>query len=200
MTGFSGGRSWKKGAMPFDVFDLKGVLETLFERISCANWDFVKHNNPCIKNRGLAIIIAGKETGWMGEIATEILNEFEIEQPVFAFELDYDVLLENILRHQQFQPIQKYPAVRRDLALLVKEDVEAASLSQVIEKSGGPYLQDIDVFDVFTGKQVGQGLKSIAFSFTFYSTERTLTEQEVDKQITTILNKLSEAFSARLRN
>lgn len=200
LTGATGEDSWNIKGKFFDIFDLKGYVRELLDRNQVRNWTFEAFQSEFTNRKTLAVKKEGDLLGFLGEVNSQILNEFEIEQPVFVFDFDFDQLREQPESEQTFSPIPKFPPVNRDIAVVVGEKVNAENLLGEIKSIGGEYLQDAKVFDVFTGDAIGKGQKSLAFNLTFYSLERTLTEGEIESQLTKILDVLSAKYSAKLRS
>ena len=138
--------------------------------------------------------------GFLGEVKSEILEEFGIEQPLFAFNFDLEKLVERLQLELAFSPIPKFPPIKRAMAIVVNERMNAESLLKEIKKKGGEFLKNTNVFDIFQGESIGAGKKSLAFNLTFYSLERTLTEEEIEAQMKQILEALEAKFSAKLRS
>ena len=97
------------------------------------------------------------------------------------------------------QTIPRYPAITRDLALSVAKDIPAADIERVIKKNAGSHFRDICLFDVYTGRQVAEGEKSMAFSLQFQSDDRTLTDEEIDAAMAAVVDAVSREFAAQLR-
>ena len=155
---------------------------------------------PFTNSSTLRLEVDRTNIGFVAGIHEEVLSMFEIEQPVFVFDVNFSLLFESAGRQKTFQPIPKFPPINRDIAVTVEEPINAGSLLQEIKSNGGEFLHSVEVFDIFRGEQVGQRNKSIAFSLKFYSLERTLKEDEVDSKMDAILGGLATKFSARLRD
>ena len=113
--------------------------------------------------------------------------------------MSVDVLMKYRKNNYKFEPIPKYPAITRDLAMLVKDTVSAGEVLTVIEKCGGKYFKGATLFDVYAGKQIETGKKSLAFTMTFRSPDKTLTDEEADAAFNDILNGVKTKFNAELR-
>jgi len=195
-----GGWQGKKGEL--DFFFLKGIVEELFARLHLEGVKFSpampEHSYHPGRN---AVITAGDiRIGNIGEIHPRVLERIDIESRVCAFEIDVDRLYEAItLSGHRIQGISKYPAVKRDLALVVPEEVNAADLAETIKKSGTDLLVKVELFDVYRSPQLGEGVKSLAFALTFQSYQHTLQDEEINRIISGVLQKTEEVFGARLR-
>ncbi len=196
-TGFYS--NWKLKSPDCDIFDVRGIVENLLRRNNIAEFVFKPALSPYSKRTTLDIQVGGNSIGILGELNEEVLSGFDVDLPVFFFEIEYSNLHEKINRWRLYQPIPKFPPVVRDIAVLVQETVDAELVANDIRKNGGEFLKNLSLFDVFVGQQIESGCKSLAFNLTFFSPQRTLTEQEVDLQIRRILDSLANNFLARLR-
>jgi phenylalanyl-tRNA synthetase beta chain len=199
LTGLTSEENWSVKPKYIDFYDLKGSIENLLKRNFITNWRLVPNKCSLTEREALGVEIDKKNLGFFGKLRTELLENFEIEQPVFVFELDFSMLHDAINWHRVYSPMPKYPAIKRDIAIVVNDKIDAENIEQQILAHGGKFLQNVRLFDIYTGEQVESDLKSLAFSLTFYSLEGTLTEKEVDSQITEILEALAKKYSARLR-
>jgi phenylalanyl-tRNA synthetase beta chain len=129
----------------------------------------------------------------------KILEKNKLRPPVVVAEIDFSSVLKEVLPIREYQPISQFPPVLRDIAVIVDEDVLCGALIDVIENEGESIIETIEVFDIYSGKGIPDGKKSIAFSLKFQHRERTLTDEEVDEVIKSILKSLGKEFSAELR-
>ncbi|MFQ5604708.1 MAG: phenylalanine--tRNA ligase subunit beta [bacterium] len=200
MTGKVVRDSWKNKSLVADAYDVKGVAACLMERLHRRNYKFTAHKSSYTTPKALALEMDGQALGVLGEVHQDVLEKFEIETPVYFFDLDFTALVQKTDFRVIFSPIPKFPPVTRDLAITVKDTLDAEAIAQEIQKNGGAFLQNVELFDVFKGRQIEANHKSIAFNLTFYSLEKTLTENEIDSQMQRILAALENKFSAKLRN
>ena len=135
----------------------------------------------------------------MGEVHPAVAEAFSIKKKMYAFEMDILTLMKYSTENFSYAHLPKYPAVSRDLALLVKRDVPAMDIEKVIKRNAGPYFKDVCLFDVYTGKQVNSEDKSVAFSLLFQSNDKTLTDAEVDEAFEAIVSEVKKQFNAELR-
>jgi phenylalanyl-tRNA synthetase beta chain len=148
--------------------------------------------------RCAAVVMEGRQLGYIGELLTTVSAGAKVEGRLVALEIDVEPLLA-ASRTPRAQPLHKFPAIERDLAVVVEETVAAASLESAIKESGGPLLSEVRAFDEYRGAQVPEGHKSVAFALTFRSPERTLTDAEVDKVMAEIRLGLEKRHRARFR-
>jgi phenylalanyl-tRNA synthetase beta chain len=148
--------------------------------------------------RCAAVTAGGQVIGHLGELHPLVVRRFDLEGRVAALEIDVAPLLE-LARTPRVSPLPRYPAVERDLAVVVDESVAAADLLDAIRSAAGDLLESLDAFDEYRGEQVPEGSKSVAVSLTFRSAERTLTDAEVDALMNGIRSTLAEKYGAGFR-
>lgn len=182
-----------------NFFHLKGVVENLLESLHVTGYEFESERVPTFRSETSMTIRCGKgNIGLFGEMEKNLLDQWDIQNEVFIFEIPVDGLRDNSSK-TRYTPIPKFPSVRRDLAIVVDEKVPVSSLKKLIRKVGGKKLISAELFDLYQGQQIPPGKKSTAFSLTFMSPTRTLKEEEVDPIISAILKELEASFSACLR-
>ncbi|HZJ84871.1 MAG TPA: phenylalanine--tRNA ligase subunit beta [Syntrophomonadaceae bacterium] len=191
--------NWLKHKIDYDFFYLKGILENFLDGIGLKEYEFMTFSNPSYHpGRTAKLLIKDIEVGVLGEIHPTVLDNFDIKQAVCAFELDLDTLYELMEDKMGLETITKYPAVERDIAIVVHNDITAKQILNKIKKNGTEILQDVIVFDLYTGEQVPDEHKSLALKLKFQAFNKTLTENEVNQVVDNILNKLNE-LGAKLR-
>ena len=189
--------SWHGGDGIFDFYDAKGVVEGLLCHLG-VEVNFEGCSDASLHpNRQAAVIIAGNRLGVIGELHPKVLEAFEITD-AYLFEINLSQLLPFTVDHKVFQPIPRFPAVERDIALVVDTDVNHYRVQSVIK--GFSLVAGVTMFDVYSGKQVPPGKKSLAYRITFQSPTHTLTDDEVDRIQQQILDKLSQELGATLRS
>jgi phenylalanyl-tRNA synthetase beta chain len=181
-----------------DFFLLKGVLEKAFARLGLGAPALVPTDDLPTWHPGRCAAVA--EYGVIGELHPDVSARYGIEERVVAFELDFDALAEAAVTAREYSPLPKFPAAPRDIALIVDEDVTAGRLEAVIREKGGRTLESVALFDIYRGKQVPEGKKSLAFSLTFRAKDRTLTDEEVNKTQARIVKALESETGAALRD
>ncbi len=181
-TGLIPEPNWVIPSGETDLFTLKGVLETLFSRLQIENVDFNPQAVPFSHPTRCAVISAnGRELGFLGQLHPEVAEEWEISQPVIVCEIDLSVLIGLANLVPKVVPLPRYPAAKRDLALVVSRDISALQLEKAIREAGGGLISQVKLFDLYEGKQIPEGERSLAYSITFRCEERTLTDAEVNK-------------------
>ncbi|MBE7010779.1 MAG: phenylalanine--tRNA ligase subunit beta [Ruminococcaceae bacterium] len=184
-----------------DFYDAKGVVETLFDGIGLSGARFVPetedptfHPGRCAK-----ILVGKKEIGVLGQIHPAVADHYDLDKEVYAAQIDMEALLTYSKSNKSYHPLPKYPAVTRDLAILVDDEVLAADIETLIKKKAKNLFAGLMLFDVYKGKQVPEGKKSMAYSLKLQSMEKTLTDTEVNEVIDAVLSALEKELGAVLR-
>jgi phenylalanyl-tRNA synthetase beta chain len=183
-----------------DFYNLKGVLENLLEMAGVIEVSFHPTDAPGFASGQTAEVMAGdKSLGIIGAIKKEILAEERIKEPLFAFELDVEGMLETSTAMRKYKPFPRTPAVTRDLAVVVKSEISYAQLEQAIRETAGSELEQVSCVDVYEGKHVPSGFRSVAVRLRFRAPEKTLSSDEVSPVVDRIVARLEKEFDARLR-
>jgi phenylalanyl-tRNA synthetase beta chain len=138
--------------------------------------------------------------GTFGELHPDVIENYGLGQRVYIAELDLDVIFENSTINIVYSPLPKFPSTSRDIALIVKDDVYVKDIEDIIKANGGGLVEEYKLFDVYKGSQIEEGHKSIAYSITYRSAEKTLTDEDVAVVHDKILSELSEKLNANLRS
>jgi phenylalanyl-tRNA synthetase beta chain len=189
---------WPNQSQPLDFFSAKGVVESLLTQIGISA-SFEAASDPGLRSgRQAAIIVGGSRLGVVGELHPGVSQAFDIPQEVYLFEMDIEALLLRTAGYRTYQPIARFPAVVRDIALVVDKSASHRQIMDIIE--GFPLVKKVTLFDVYSGKQVPAGKNSLAYRISFQSVEHTLTDEEVDRVQWKIIGKLSGRLGASLRS
>jgi phenylalanyl-tRNA synthetase beta chain len=145
-------------------------------------------------------VLAGDERklGWIGELHPLVSRAWSLEDPVGAFEIDFDLLAELAPGARRYEELSSFPAVIQDIAVVVAEDVPAGDVEAAVARGGGELLERLSLFDLYRGAQVGEGHKSLALRLEFRAPDRTLTDDEVAERRAAIEAELAE-LGGRLR-
>jgi len=183
-------------------FTLKGMLAELFANLGIDGARYVPEKEYGIYHPGRCarIMIQDIELGVMGEVHPEVAEKYGIGTRCYCCELRFDMVMKHAKIEKRYKPLPKYPSMARDIALLVDEDTTVESLKEIIEQEGKSILESVNLFDVYRGKQVEEGKKSVAFALVYRSADRTLTDEEVGKTHTKVLSALEEKTGAVLRD
>lgn len=190
---------WGISTRKADFFDIKADLESLFALTGC-NVQFVPGKHSALHPGQTAEILSPQDEkiGWLGMLHPTLEKQLGFDTQVFLFELDQDLLLNKQI--PKFKQLSKYPSVRRDLALIVKEEVAVSEIINCIKSCAEPTLQDIVIFDIYRGKGVEEGNKSVALSIIIQDFSQTLTDSEIDAIFNRLLETLTTKISAKLRD
>ena len=196
--------AWNKPSVPFDFFDGKGAVESLARELAIPKLRFKAlsaEEAPQLQpGRAAQVLSAGTIIGWVGEIHPLVVDAFEAEAPVVAFELDYHALLNCSKPARDYVEIPQFPAVTIDIAFVVDEDLPNERLEQCINSAGGKLLDSARLFDVYIDeKRIGAGKKSMAYALEYRAADRTLTSAEVEKAHTRLIKKVCGATGAEVR-
>jgi phenylalanyl-tRNA synthetase beta chain len=190
--------SWHGGDEALDFFDAKGVVEGLLSRLGIeANFE-PGVDESLHPGKQAAIVIDNNRLGVVGELHPKVAEAFELSGNVYLFEINLTALLPFTIGHKLFQPIPRFPATVRDIALVVDSGVAHRQVQDIIR--GFPLVSQVVIFDVYTGGQLPPGRKSLAYRITFQSPSHTLTDEEVNEVQQQILDKLSRELGATLRS
>ncbi|WP_457755892.1 phenylalanine--tRNA ligase subunit beta [Thermodesulfatator indicus] len=185
----------------FDIFDVKGILESFFKELGVKGILFEPgaqepHLLPALS---LTVKLAGENIGYLGALRPSLLEKLDISQEVFVFELDFEKLVEIVSFKKKFVPLPKFPATSRDLALLLSDEVQASEILTFVGDMELPYLEKVFVIDVYKGKGIPEGKKSLTLRFIYRAPERTLTDEEVNEIQEKITQEILKKFEASLR-
>lgn len=184
-----------------DFFVLKGALEKVFERVGMKEYEVIpeKENTTFHPGRCARLEVNGLLVGYIGELHPDVLENYGLNQRVYVAEIDTDIVFENSDRTIIFKSLPKYPSTSRDIALTVKEDTYVKDIEDIIKANGQGLVESYRLFDVYQGSQIETGYKSVAYSITYRSAEKTLTDDDIAPVHENILKELSEKLGAELR-
>jgi phenylalanyl-tRNA synthetase beta chain len=192
VTGISPEPNWATPSKEADFFLIKGVLETLFNRLQIEDVEFVAQSEPFTHpTRSAKVLIGGKTFGFVGQLHPETAIAWDFPQPVTVCEIDFNLLAETANIVPRVIPIPRYPAANRDLALVAPLAVTAREIEDAIESAGRGLITKIKLFDLYEGKQIPAGKRSLAYSLTFRREEGTLTDSEINEVLKVVEQALS---------
>ena len=200
ITGTAKSESWTGKAENVDFFDLKGDLESILSLTEVGNRvKFVaKAHSALHPGQSASIELDGKEIGFIGTIHPLIAQKLGLNGKAVVFEILWDAIANR--RVVQAKEISKFPANRRDLALVVADNVPAGDIIEACKQAGGEKLTQVNLFDVYQGIGVASGHKSLAISLTIQDNEKTLEDDEINAVISAVLNEVKQRFNAELRD
>lgn len=184
-----------------DYFTLKGTVEGLLDTVGVADYSFERAKDSMCFHPGKCadILINGKKAGIIGEIHPDVAERFNIETDVYVTELDFEAVFAAANAAVKYKKIARMPAIERDIAVIVDKDVPVAKIHDVIKKMSGKNLESLTLFDVYEGKQIPEGKKSVAYNAVYRSAEQTLTDNDINKVFDRIVKTLERELGAVLR-
>jgi phenylalanyl-tRNA synthetase beta chain len=180
----------------FDSHDLKGLLEEFFEQFGLRGMVYIRRPESTAFFLESAIIQLGKQQiGEVGQLLPPLAKHYDLRDAVFLAELNLDLLLARRNPAKSFKSLPAFPSIRRDVAMLVPDVTTHEAVLQVVKQAKPANLESVELFDVFRGKNVPEGRKSMAYAFTYRNPERTLTDSEVNSAH----EKITAAFKQQLQ-
>ncbi len=198
ITGTVIAEQWSADERKVDFFDAKADLESILSLGGLNDVTFEKAEHPALHpGQTSQIYKKNQPIGWIGAIHPNTRKMLDIDPPVYVFEVDQAALLEGAV--PAFKPLSKFPEVRRDIAVLVKQEIAVEALVKSIKSVTSEIFQEILLFDVYTGANIEDGLKSVALGLILQGFSSTLTDEDVDKEINKIVTVLNDKYGATLR-
>lgn len=185
-----------------DYLELKGVVENITEGLGIKNVKYERESENVSYHPGKTakIVVARNNAGTLGEVHLDVCENYGLDVPCFVAELDLDVLYENADMDKKYKALPKFPAVTRDIALLVDDSLLVQEIDETIKKAGGNLVEKVELFDIYKGKQIPEGKKSIAYAIWYRDESKTLTDKDVNKVHEKILKSLEYKLGATLRD
>jgi phenylalanyl-tRNA synthetase beta chain len=185
----------------FDVFELKGFVEEFLEQFGVRGVAFGKRaESTALFLESATISLGGKlQLGEIGQLSPVLAKKYDLRDAVFLAELNFDQLLARRNPAKSFKPLPQFPAIRRDVAMLVPEATTHEAVLQTVKKTKPANLEAVELFDVFHGKGISEGQKSLAYAFTYRATDKTLTDAEVNTAQLKIVEALKQNLGATVR-
>ncbi len=184
-----------------DFYDMKGIVEELLDALKIKDADYVPEteNTTFHPGRCANLVKDGKKIGVFGEVHPTVSKNFGMDTRVYICELDLNTLISFYSDSVKYKQLPKYPAVSRDIAMLIDDNINVSKIEKIIKKDAGNILEGYTLFDVYKGSQIPEGKKSVAYSVTFRADDRTLTDDEISAVFDKILAGLKEQLGAELR-
>ncbi|KAF1302913.1 phenylalanine--tRNA ligase subunit beta [Candidatus Enterococcus willemsii] len=194
-------RDWQGKGEKVDFYHAKGIVDQLVEMLSLeevVTFEKISDMPDMHPGRTAAIYLGEEKVGFVGQIHPTVAKAYDIPETYVA-ELNLEALLASDAGKLVYAPVSKFPAVSRDIALLVKEDISNQTITQEITKAAGKLLTDVELFDVYQGKNIEAGHKSLAYSLTFVNPEATLTDEEINRAMNKVTKALTDNLEAVIR-
>ncbi|MCM3619389.1 phenylalanine--tRNA ligase subunit beta [Sutcliffiella horikoshii] len=201
LTGLWQQHPWQGEKKAVDFFVAKGILDGVFSMLGVIETiTYTRSEKDGLHpGRTAEILLNGESIGFIGQLHPEKLNELDLPE-TYVFELSLTALLGESIGEIQYEAIPRFPSISRDIALVVDRETPAGELEAVIKTTGGSLLKEVQVFDVYEGDKIDSTKKSVAFALRYYHPEHTLTDEEVTKVHTKVLQAVEEKFEAVLRS
>ena len=200
VTGASTGESWKGKAAKVDFFQLKAYVEAVLSLLGLGALEFDNTTNPDLEF-GLEYQLNGKTVATFGSVSKKVLKAFDVKQTVFFADIDWDVALKALKKHKvSYQPVSKFPAMRRDLALLIDKSVTYGEIEKIAIQEVKRILRSVNLFDTYEDPKLGENKRSYAVSYVFEDDRKTLTDKDVDKMMDKLISKYKETLNAEIRS
>jgi phenylalanyl-tRNA synthetase beta chain len=201
LTGSRYGENWHFQGLPADFYDLKGALENLASCLRLEDLRFLSDATIPYLHPGRAarVLIGDREIGCLGELHPDVIGRMDLRNRAFVLEIETEPLMGRADTAIRYREYSRFPTMIRDVAFLVPMDVDAGRMLGLVRETGEELLETVDVFDVYSGKGIPEGLKSLGLRFTYRSPSRTLTDDETGQVHGRIVKRIVESTGARIR-
>ena len=192
---------WNRESEETDFYDIKGLVEKLLESLNISAPAFTPNNIPAYYNPAAAASVSVHESalGYLGRLSDGVAEAFSLKVVPYIFELDLEAMMENMSGERYFKALPRFPAISRDQALVLEKSVDAGRILDFINGLKEEFFAEVSLFDYYEGRQLKQGLKSLAFRFLYRAPDRTMTDEEVSVIHQNIIDKVLKAFKAEIR-
>jgi len=199
--GFDRDAHWAFSPRPVDFYDIKGFVEDLLDILQIRGARFNQAEDIPYLHPGKAsrVVLDQEVLGVLGEVHPQVSGHYEIHGKVFLFEMDFGKLVKWTREEKRFQTLPKFPAVYRDLSVVVETALKAEEVMEAIRSFQQPFIEEIHLFDIYEGLPIPEGKKGISYRIRYQASDRTLTDEEVNQYHEKILAKLKEVFHLELR-
>ena len=191
MTGKEKSENWNNSEKSINFYSLKENVNSILDILSISNFN-IKESSENSREYGLDYLIKGNILVKFGKLSSHISTHFDLNQDIYYADFNWDLINKNKNTKQKYESINKYPEIRRDLSLLICDDIDFSIISSIISKMKIQILKEINLFDVYTGKNLPSGKKSYSISLIFADKSRTLTDFEIDKIMNTIIDNFEK--------
>ncbi|WP_413666291.1 phenylalanine--tRNA ligase subunit beta [Mucilaginibacter sp. Mucisp86] len=199
ITGANAGEQWNQKSKPVSFYNIKAVVDGILQRLNISN--FTVEDATCKKmSFGIQYMLNGKQLVKFGSVAAASLKKADVDKEVFYADFNFDLVLAAIRKNKiVYQEVSKFPAVRRDLSMLIDQSVSFGQLKQIALRTERKLLKEVDVFDVYQGDKLPAGKKSYALSFIIQDIEKTLTDKAIDSIMQKLIYNLGKEAGAEIR-
>lgn len=199
ITGANTAEQWNQKSKPVSFYNIKAVVDGILQRLNISN--FTVEDATCKKmSFGIQYMLNGKQLVKFGSVAAASLKKADVDKEVFYADFNFDLVLAAIRKNKiVFQEVSKFPAVRRDLSMLIDQSISFGQLKQIAQRTERKLLKEVDVFDVYQGDKLPAGKKSYALSFIIQDLEKTLTDKAIDSIMQKLIYNLGKEAGAEIR-
>lgn len=185
----------------YDFYYVKDIVVNLLSILNIENYEFVKNASIDYFHPGVCadIIVNGEKIGEIGQISYEVCKNFSIKKKIFVCEIDIEKIRDKSSLVRIYEPLIKYPAVKRDLAIIVDKNIDSGMIEKIFRDNSNNLLKNVELFDIYTGNQIDEVKKSMAYKLTFQSKDKTLVDEDINTVIDGMLKDLNEKLGAYLR-
>ena len=191
---------WNQTKENMDFYDAKGIVEELFVKLNLTDYHFeIKPVNYLHPGKSATIVYKEKIVGYLGELHPKVSDNFNVDKKTYIININIEDVVKDACSLMKYKNLAKYPEIYRDLSMIVSEDITHEKIKNAIMKSAGKDLISIRLFDLYVGKQIEKGYKSMAYALSFQAKDRTLTDEEIEKDIAKVIETLEKELDIRLR-
>jgi phenylalanyl-tRNA synthetase beta chain len=202
MTGFINQKEWYREEKIIDFYDIKGAVESLLKTLGVNGAVFQKSETHPGYHHELssAIYFSDRIIGNIGQISREVLERYDVKtENAYLFELDMGTLMEQLPATKNFEPVTKFPAVYRDISLMIKREVKSEKILEIIQIEGGKLVEFVKLFDLYEGGKIDPSEKALSFRICYRAKDRTLEGREINQLHETIIDRIMQKTGGRLR-
>jgi phenylalanyl-tRNA synthetase beta chain len=203
ISGLAAKKGWFNQERLVDFFDIKGIMETLFKGLHIPEIQLKRGDLPSFLNKEKAAgIYANKRRlGWLGQLSDSVKVNYDLgEEKPYLLELDLEELGKTLPKTISFEPFARYPAVFRDISIIVPKAIESEKINEAMEKVGTDLIESISLFDHYEGNRIAPGEKALTFRISYRSKDRTLSGKEINELHESIIRKIQDETNGRLRD
>jgi phenylalanyl-tRNA synthetase beta chain len=199
--GFDQEPNWAASPRLIDFYDIKGCVEELLEVLPIEGVKYSRAEDiPYLHPGKASRVILGKEVlGVLGEIHPYVLSHYEIQGRAYLFEIDFESMVKWVGKGKRFRPLPRFPAIYRDLSIVVDNALESGKVVEAIRTFQQPFIEEVNLFDVYRGAPIQEGKKGISYRIRYQAEDRTLTDEEVNQYHAEVISRLKGIFTLELR-
>ncbi|GEM_PF-3395972 len=192
--------SWNQRQESVDFYDIKGIVEMLFDRFQLGDIEFQQQQMTFYEGQACQILLNGNVVGELGEVSQNFLDKFDIKVMTYYCQLNIDIFMQaGGCKDAFFKPLSKFVKLERDMALLIDANLDAGTIMQFVRSEAGQICSKVDIFDSFTGNPLPEGKRNLGLRLSFLPTEKNLSKDELDELMKHLAEKVKNKFNAVIR-